>query len=100
VQPPDGKLTAPLLPEANGALREVALHYVPKFDVLVDAPYTDFLRAINSQVRVVRTLQTHMTPLQEKVVRVGDPRGTSTATRGSRCALAQRFRHGKGEVRR
>jgi hypothetical protein len=53
VQPPEGRLAAPLLPEANGALREVALHYVPKFDALVDAPYTDFLRAIDPQVRVV-----------------------------------------------
>lgn len=49
----EGRLAAPLLPEANGALREVVLHYVPKFDALVEAPYTDFLRAIDPQVRVV-----------------------------------------------
>ena len=53
VRPPEGRLPAPLLPEANGALREVVLHYVPKFDALVDTPYTDFLRAVDPTVRVV-----------------------------------------------
>lgn len=50
---PDGRLVAPLLPEAEGSLREVAMHFVPKFESLVEAPYTDFLRAIDARVRVV-----------------------------------------------
>jgi hypothetical protein len=53
VRPSDEGLPAPLLPEANGAVREVVLHYVPKFDGLVEAPYSDFLRAIDPSVRVV-----------------------------------------------
>ena len=53
LQRPEGLIPAPLLPEADGALAEVTLHYVPRFDSLVDAPYTDFLRAAPPDIRVV-----------------------------------------------
>jgi len=53
MRPTEGLLAAPLLPEADGSLREVVLHYVPRFNDIVEPTYTDFLRAIDPKVRVV-----------------------------------------------
>lgn len=52
-KPSEALLPAPLLPEATGSLREVVLHFVPRFVSLVEPPYTDFLRAVPADVRVV-----------------------------------------------
>jgi hypothetical protein len=80
----EGRVGAPLLPEANGALREVVLHYVPKFDGLVDAPYSDFLRAIDPQVRVVFVV----------------PEGLTAPERGKLDALLARIDPAGGLARR
>jgi hypothetical protein len=50
--PSERLLAAPLLAEASGALAEVAMHFVPRLDAVVEAPYTDFLRAVAPDVRV------------------------------------------------
>ena len=50
-QPPAGAPAAPpLLSESEGAIREVALHYVPKIAGAVRQTYTDFLRALPRDV--------------------------------------------------
>jgi len=48
----DTQVPAPLLPETTGALADVVLHYVPQVDPMLQEPYTDFLRAIGSDVSV------------------------------------------------
>jgi len=44
---------AALLPETTGALDEIVMHYVPAVDGLLVEPYTDFLRAISPDVKVL-----------------------------------------------
>jgi hypothetical protein len=41
-----------LLPEASGPLREVLMHYVPGLEDVVEASYTDFLRAVGTDVKI------------------------------------------------
>jgi hypothetical protein len=52
VRPSEALLAAPLLPESTGGLSEVVMHYVPRFNDLVEPTYSDFLRAIGADVRV------------------------------------------------
>ena len=48
----DTQVPAPLLPETTGALADVAMHYVPRVDRMLEEPYTDFLRAVGPEVTV------------------------------------------------
>jgi hypothetical protein len=48
----DTQVPAPLLPETTGALGDVVMHYVPQTDRMLEEPYTDFLRAVGSDVTV------------------------------------------------
>ncbi len=40
------------LPEAEGAITEIAMHYVPRLAGVVRAPYTDFLRQLPAEVAI------------------------------------------------
>ncbi len=61
----DALVPAALIPEATGALDEVVLHYVPSMDAAIEAPYTDFLRAIAPDVRVVLVVAAAMSAEDE-----------------------------------
>ncbi len=46
------EVQANVLPEATGAIAEIAMHYVPLMEPLVAPAYTDFLRALPNDVHV------------------------------------------------
>lgn len=51
-----------VLPEADGALRHVLLHWTPRADPILAPAYQDFLRAIDSSVKVTFVVPRGMTP--------------------------------------
>lgn len=66
-----------LLPEADGALTEVLLHWTPKADRDLARPYADFLSAIDPSVKVVfvvpRNLSENERQLLERRLTAIDP---------------------------
>ncbi len=84
VEPPEGVLPAPLLAEIDGALREVVLHYVPRFEEKVEPTYADFLRAVDPRVRVVFVV----------------PQGLTSQERGKLDALLARIEPSGGLAKR
>lgn len=49
-----------LLPEADGALAHVLLHWTPQADADLSRPYEDFLRAIDASVKVTFVIPRHL----------------------------------------
>jgi hypothetical protein len=74
---------APLLPEASGALASVVMHYVPKIESMVEPSYTDFLRAVSPDVRVVMVMASEPTGSDraklDAMLRRIDPSGSLAA---------------------